>query len=632
MNKIIIFVILSMFSKAWAQQSLDLFEPVHHAEYFNDRGIQSPIEGYDMVYQCLNFEVDPSILYIKGEVLIFYKAVSTLDTLKINLSQNLQVDSVVQNSQLCLFSHQNQIITINIADIGMGESDALIIYYRGVPSQANESFFIGVQDSTSMLPVLATLSEPYGSSDWWPCKDNLTDKIDSIDINITCPLGQKAASMGLLKGIDTLGGQVTYRWQHRYPIMPYLVSIAVSNYYEQHSYIHFVGGDSLLFMNFLYQQSPSSSHIMNSINSTPNFMRVYDSLFIPYPFLSEKYGHAEFLPHGGMEHQTLSSMGAFGFEIVSHELAHQWFGDYITCGSWSDLWLNEGFATYCTGLCYEALSNHLYWPLWKSLVVPAITSVANGSVYPVDTLNVPQLFSSRLTYYKAAYVLHMIRWTIGDEDFFQGIRNYLNNQDLAFSTARTPDLVGHFEQQADTSLSQFIDDWFYGEGYPMYTLTWFQHLNNNVSIQLEQTSSMDDGHVFELYVPVWLIGANDTLKLRLKHTEVLAYYNYPLNFEIDTVLFDPEFEIISSHQPVIQKVEALDRPVSKIFPNPAIDEVRFFSNAPIENLSVINITGQKMPVNFDGQILDVSTYKEGIYWLNYQLHQQQYSYKLEIIR
>ena len=259
----------------------------------------------------------------------------------------------------------------------------------------------------------------------------------------------------MLVDIDTIADTLVYYWKHRYPITPYLVSIAVSDYREYSYYIHFSNGDSLLFSNYLYQKDFEKNK--EKIKQTDRFMQFYDSLFVPYPFMKEKYGHVQFPIGGGMEHQTISSMGYFDYEIISHELAHQWFGDAITCGSWMDIWLNEGFATYCTGLCYEFLDPY-WWPRWKNLVIEKITSEEGGSVYPKDTVSVRALFDSRLTYRKAAYVLHMIRWTIGDDNFFQAIRNYLSNSKLSYAFAKTENLISIFEEVADTSLSIFMND------------------------------------------------------------------------------------------------------------------------------------------------------------------------------
>src|SRR5690606_1979392 len=149
---------------------------------------------------------------------------------------------------------------------------------------------------------------------------------------------------------------------------------------------------------------------------------VLDSLIGPYPFPSEKYGHAQFSWPGGMEHQTMSFMGNFAFELIAHELIHQWFGNMVTCGSWQDIFLNEGFATYLTGVCVENLLEEQWWDRWKSVRKDIVFEKPDGSIFVSDTTEVPVIFNGRLTYTKGAYLLHMLRWILGDESFFRVLK------------------------------------------------------------------------------------------------------------------------------------------------------------------------------------------------------------------
>jgi aminopeptidase N len=551
---------------------------------------------------------------LTGNVSVYYLANKNLDSLILNLSDSLQVDSILQNQNKLTFLHQNNLLRIDIEDISVNLIDSLSIYYQGKPSPNNNAFFIAVQDSINKVPILSSLSEPYGSSDWWPCKNTLTDKIDSIDVSIDCPVGNIGVSVGLLKKTQTSDQRITYYWQHRYPITPYLVSISVSRYTEYHSYIHYGDTDSILFQNYLYPIDLDSKKW--AIDRTSLFFNIYDSLFIEYPFCNEKYGHVEFPIRGGMEHQTISSMGIFNFEIISHELAHQWFGDYITCNSWEDLWLNEGFATYCTGLCYENTSPQKWWPIWKEKSIDKITQSDSGRVFPSDTNDVAALFDSRLTYHKASYLLHMIRWTIGDEDFFQAIRNYLNDRSLSFNFAKTPNLISHFEQEAATSLSEFMNDWFYGEGYPIFNIKWQQNNHINLTINIEEHSVLEDQHFFKLFVPLRLIGENDTLNLKLNLQENHQEFNFCLNFKVDSIVFDPDFYLISKNASVIN--ESIPNFDILLYPNPCKNKLTIESPHKIIDVQVIDNKGCILNLSYQNNSLDLSLLPSGIYYIRIQ--------------
>ena len=165
----------------------------------------------------------------------------------------------------------------------------MTVYYHGVPPDNGFGSF--VQSTHKGTPVIWTLSEPYGASDWWPCKNSLTDKADSIDIFVTTPAEYKAASNGLLISSLPDGTGMVYHWKHRYPIATYLVCMAVTNYSR---YIHKVpfGPDTLKVINYIYPEDSAAAYAQTA-NAVP-MIQVYDSLFGIYPFQNEKYGHTQF--------------------------------------------------------------------------------------------------------------------------------------------------------------------------------------------------------------------------------------------------------------------------------------------------------------------------------------------------
>jgi hypothetical protein len=246
-----------------------------------------------------------------------------------------------------------------------------------------------------------------------------------------------------------------------------------------------------------------------------------------------------------MEHATMSFNGSFGAELYIHELAHQWFGDYITCGSWADLWLNESFATFCTTLFYERVLNGFYRNAWFKGLHQRVTSQGvHGSVYATDTLNVPSLFSGPLRYYKGAWVLSQLRYLVGDEAFFAGIRSYLADTTLAYGYAYTPQLQQHFEAASARSLQRYFDDWVYAESYPNYDYAYRNLPDGTVRLSLVQRAANGSGHVFAQ--PLQLVvhgrslqGNPRTDTLRIEVTETRTELELPLGYWVDSLLFNP---------------------------------------------------------------------------------------------
>jgi aminopeptidase N len=443
------------------------------AQQYNSSGISEIIEkekvkypirtnksstgtNYDVKYHRCYWQINPQVYYIKGVVTTYYVAKQTLSQIDFDLSDILTVDSVKYHNLNVTFSHQNNILSVSGLNVTQNTLDSITIYYQGVPS--NTGFGSFIQSAHANDSIIWTLSEPYGAKDWWPSKENLNDKIDSTDIYIEVPQGNRAASNGVLISTQLTGSNVIYHWKHRYPIDYYLIALAVTNYAEYVQNIPLSTG-TLFMQNYFYPEDSISNS--NDVQGFPPIIQLYDTLFTPYPFMNEKYGHAQFGWGGGMEHQTMSFMGGFGHELMAHELAHQWFGNKITCATWQDIWLNEGFATYLTGLTYEHMFNGYWWPIWKRNQINRITSQPNGSVFCNDTTNVNRIFDGRLSYAKGAYVLHMLRWVVGDSAFFAGVRNYLNDSLLAYALAYTNNLKSHLELASGRDLTEFFNDWFF---------------------------------------------------------------------------------------------------------------------------------------------------------------------------
>ncbi|MCB0794302.1 MAG: T9SS type A sorting domain-containing protein [Flavobacteriales bacterium] len=532
------------------------------------KSASTPVFGYDQHYARLTWQVDPAVNAIAGEVWVHFTTTMDLDELIMEAGQGLVVDEVAFQGVSIPFTHaaDDQLSMSLPATLTSGTLDSVLITYHGAPAGTGfGSFEIGDHNGT---PVLWTLSEPYGSKDWWPCKQDLHDKIDSIDVRVTAPIGNRVAGNGVLAAVDTLTGgtEIRYHWRHRHPIAYYLIAIAVTDYLELNAPIDLGNGTSVDMLTYCYPEDEFVAWL--NAGDIAQQMPLFSDLFGTYPFADEKYGHAQFGWGGGMEHQTMSFLGGYSYELAAHELAHQWFGNKVTCGSWQDLWLNEGFATYLSGLCYDFIATQ-YWKGWLQARIDGITSQPGGSVHVPDTLDIDRLFDPRLTYNKGAMVLHMLRWVCGDADFFAGINAYLNDPELAFGTSRTADLQAHLEASSGLDLDEFFLDWYYGQGFPTYTLLWGQSPDGTVQVQLDQSTSHPSVPFYEMPVPVrFKNGAQDSLVI-LDHTMSGQTYSFWLPFLADSALLDPDIWLLRGEGTVLRVPGGeLEATGVTAFPNP----------------------------------------------------------------
>lgn len=522
--------------------------------------------NFDVKYYRCEWEVDPANRYISGSVTVYYQLTTSTNSIILDLMSVLVTDSVKQRSSLLSFAQPDNTLAIDFpGTVNSGTFDSLTIYYKGVPP--NTGFGSFIQSTHAGVPVMWSLSEPYGSRDWWPCKNGLDDKADSIDIYITHPAGYKAASNGILQS-ETLtagGTKLVTHWKHRYPIATYLICMAVTNYSVFNNSVQ-LGTVNLPMVTYCYPENQAAFE--NGTQNTLDAMVLFHNNFGDYPFIKEKYGHVQFGWGGGMEHQTATFIVNTSESLVAHELGHQWFGDKITCASWEDIWLNEGFATYLARFYMEnkypatILSN-------RQSVLNNITSSPGGAVKVDDTTSVGRIFSGRLSYNKGSYLVGMLRFKLGDAAFFEGIRNYLQDPVLKYGYATTADLKRNLEQASGQDLNAFFDQWYKGEGYPTYHVQWSQLGSSSVKIKMEQVTSHPSVSFFEMPVPLTFKNATQEKTIIVDNKSNGEIFIKNIGFIPDTVLVDPEYLLISKNNTSIQlPLTNTGIPGVEVYPNP----------------------------------------------------------------
>lgn len=571
---------------------------------------------YDVTYHRLRLQLDPAQDTLRGSVHTRFTATENgIESIRFDFGEKMEVESIYQQRQALSYQvkNENQLVVNLPKSLDEGDLDSLTIAYHR-PRQAGSAR--GYNQSThDNIPALWTLSQPYSAKNWWPCQQSLTNKIDSIDIYGSTAKRYRVVSNGQLVEQTVNDGRTTYHWRHRYPIATYLVAVAVTNYQRDMSKIPTLERDSLSLVNYVYPETAEQD--LEALSFTEQLLPYFEKLLGPYPFSREQYGHVKTPMNGAMEHQTMSFMGGLSKILIAHELAHQWFGNKITCGSWRDIWLNEGFATYFEGLAYKRFESQEAWNNWKTSILGAVKRENASKVYTPEKPNVRRIFNYGLSYAKGAYVLRTLRLQIGDTAFFRGIRNYLNDPELTYAHATTEDFQKHIESAANQDLKQYFEDWIYQSGFPFYDVKWADQNGPSLTIQIEQNRLKGSGGPFHLSRVPFKVksqsGRDTTVYLSVTESnQTHTIEQLPFESIVD-VIVDPDQHLVSGSN--VTEVGDLPGEASdekalsvKIFPNPFKNQTTVTIKSETKpSLTLFDINGQNVKeINLPDQEKELS--------------------------
>ena len=534
-------------------------------------------EKIDIKFYELNLDIDFNSSRIHGSVTV-NGVIGNIypDFIELDLYDNMTVDSILQNNIPILYLHENDMLKIPLSDITLDDENlfSLTIFYQGTPDHCGAGGF--KFDEHQNVGHVWTLSEAYCARSWWPCKDDPSDKADSVNIIISVPLEPAyiVASNGLLSSTTINNNKKTYFWKERYPITTYLVSLAIYPYTKWvDQYVSPISSDTMLIEHYVFPDRYEASYPNYSL--TKDMLSFFSELFGEYPFISEKYGHADFTWGGGMEHQTLSSMGSFSQNLMVHELGHSWWGNLITCKTFNDIWLNEGFARYCQALWaehmygreayFDFMNNHAYY--------------GAGTIYVENPSSNSQIFSAGLSYNKASWVLHMLRHKVGETMFFDILKSYASNDSLSYNAASTSDFQKVCEDISGLDFEQFFQQWIYGEKYPKYELSWWHEGNGIYNVKIDQVQSYN---FFSMPIDLKFSGSAgpmlvDTTIVIENNNSSQLYEFSGFNFLVENVMLDPENWILKEATYSVNEIDNIlpDRvEVEKAFPNPFNSKVK----------------------------------------------------------
>ena len=512
--------------------------------------------NYDVLFYDVNIRVDDTTEVLYGIVkMVAAAAIDGVTEVQVDFHYVMALDSLKSPAGTLAFSRNGDVVTVTLdATRNTGEQFEISFYYNGHP---DEGGFQGFSfDTRYASKVISSLSEPYFARSWWPCKDRMDDKADSFNIAITVDTSLYVASNGKLDSTVAFGANAhTFYWSVRYPMVTYLFSVAISDYtvwYDE--WIYNAGQDTMPLVHAVYTDRYTYS--LTKYGITPYVLTVLSDKYGEYPFVNEKYGHANFEWGGGMEHQTMTSMSGsdFGFSetVVVHEAAHQWFGDMITCRSWGHIWLNEGWASYVEADYYLEKSG---WATYHSYM-NGMAYTGGGTIYveDPDTTGVWGIFHGGLSYDKGSWVVHMLRGMLGDQLFYDGVEAYYNSE-FQYASATTEDFRDVFEASSGKELDWFFEDWIYGTYRPNYHFRYLEEVSDSGGYDLyllvEQVQTTVP-QVFRMPVDFFFDFASvpdDTVQLWPNKRRNMFVFNLPSS--TNSIQCDPSDWVLKyeSHEP-----------------------------------------------------------------------------------
>lgn len=519
---------------------------------------------------------------------ITLRADTMLTSIVLDASQ-MSIDSIVTNQGQIKPVPQPVADTLTILlsnPLHVGQDQELVIYFTH--TNVNEqglyyypkNLYVGKSQAGDSVftaeDVAYTMSEPLDAHKWMPCNDEPYNKVNA-SISIIVPKGYSAQSNGFLSSIDTnrQDQSHTYNWTSDKPIASYLMVANASVWTTWQDYYHRLTNPTdsvpVIYYAWPVDYSPEDTSVAvynakHTFRNTPKMLEVYSRLFGEYPFGSYSQVPVQPFNFGGMEHQTITTLTRRVLrgdeeDVIAHELMHQWFGDKVTCETWADIWLNEGFATMGEWLWEEAAygkdaHDAVLQQQVQRFFAPN-TQFGQTNTIPVYDPPIANVFNDPTTYLKPGCMLHMLRRALDDDSlFFSTLREY--NDAFAYSTANTFQfrdfLAQHAGARAPIDLATFVNEWIFQPDWPLYKMRWHQRADNTLIVRVDQTQDSTDHYTMPLRF--FAIAGSDTTQLMFVNDQRSQYFAAHLDHPVTRLVFDRDAAILS--QPTLSQDASLD--------------------------------------------------------------------------
>jgi hypothetical protein len=509
--------------------------------------------SYNVSWYDVRIRVDDTAETLYGTVTCVATATTDgVSEVAVDLFANMPVEAAATPAGPAAFSHSGDVVTVTLdRSYNNGEAFEFSIQYHGHGSLFDHRGFMWAWREGHR--AISSHSTPYFARTWWPCKDQTSDKADSISAHIEVDTSLYCASNGILDSITTVpsADTRTFHYTTRYPISTYLFAISVAPFVVTRDY--YTGDAELGPLPLVFHYFPA--HYKECEWSWSEYVKwaltAYESNYGPYPFRNELYGHTHYAPlNMGQEHQTLTSLSADQLGItpfvIIHELAHQWWGDMITHASWHDIWLTEGWATYSEAIYTLSRQG---WPAYHSYMQD-LAWWGGGTVWCSDTTDPWRIYDIP-SYYKAAWVIHMLRRIVGEDAFRAGIQAY--RAEFGYKAAGTDDFIGIWEDITGQDLNWFFNEWLHGQYFPKYYFYQMQEPSDSGGYDLylhvrQVQQTQPTAFVMPVDVLIRNVGVpDDTLSVFID--ERIDFFKFHRPFPMLNMLLDPQQWVLCETTP-----------------------------------------------------------------------------------
>jgi aminopeptidase N len=565
--------------------------------------------AYNVTYYDLDLSIEPDTKTISGSVMVRAKIVNDLDTLILDLDDALTVESVLVEDEshaptAVSFTHLTGKISIDIPWIvSIGNFISATVFYHGSPKESThppwDDGFVW-EKTSSGKHWIGVACETGGGDIWWPCKDHPSDEPDSVSLHFTVPRDYTCVSNGQYVGSRLSDSEkLTYDWFVSTPINNYNVTFYIADYQKIEGEYASVSGDKIPFYFWVLPEFYEVAQ-----NHLPVFFNEFhflETVCGPFPFSTDKHGWAH-APYWGMEHQTIIAYGNdfqvndWGLDYIHfHELTHEWWGNLLTAKDWSDVWIHEGLGTYMEALYVEHISDRETYHQYMDARRPD-----NDHDYPLAppvSFTASEAFGQLNSYYRGAWVMHTLRFHLGDEDFFSLLKHWVypdtsdtdNTNGRLCRLANTNDMKDLAEEVTGRELDPFFNVFFRESSFPYLEIEYLEK-------EAKFTWVTEDNVLLDVNVPVRVNGSPDLVEMNGGQGRI----SLPLLYEL---LVDPDQWILMD-SPVITSLD--DKIVSSTpvefqlhqnFPNPFNPNTTIHYELPIANyvdLSIYTVLGEKV--------------------------------------